>query len=149
MISSRAVKEQVLCACFQSTRLQQSVYDADHGGLRLRSVCCVLLLSADVHPEGSQRFNLVLLLLQVLLSEDVPGAANKLIAIKSEFPKADVFSIMASRPKTLLQSEEKLVDNAKKVCTSVGCSDLSPKKASNVSSLWLCHRHAIFLVVQL
>lgn len=53
--------------------------------------------------------------LRVLLSEDVPGAANKLIALKSEFPKADVFSIMASRPKTLLQPEEKLVGNAQKV----------------------------------
>lgn len=52
---------------------------------------------------------------RVLLSEDVPGAANKLIALKSEFPKADVFSIMASRPKTLLQPEEKLVGNAQKV----------------------------------
>jgi hypothetical protein len=51
----------------------------------------------------------------VLLSEDVNGAANKLIALKSEFPKADVFSIMASRPKTLLQSEETLLANAKKV----------------------------------
>jgi hypothetical protein len=52
---------------------------------------------------------------QVLLSEDVNAAANKLIALKSEFPKADVFSIMASRPKTLLQSEETLLANAKKV----------------------------------
>lgn len=51
----------------------------------------------------------------VKLSEDVNGAANKLIVLKSEFPKADVFSIMASRPKTLLQPEELLLDNAKKV----------------------------------
>lgn len=58
------------------------------------------------------------LLLQVKLSEDVNGAANKLIVLKSEFPKADVFSIMASRPKTLLQPEEVLLDNAKKVRSS-------------------------------
>lgn len=51
----------------------------------------------------------------VSLSDDVNGAATKLIALKSEFPKADVFSLMASRPKTLLQTEQQLVDNAKKV----------------------------------
>lgn len=51
----------------------------------------------------------------MLLSEDVNGAANKLIALKAEFPKADVFAIMASRPKTLLQSEQTLLDNAKQV----------------------------------
>lgn len=53
--------------------------------------------------------------MQVLLSEDVNGAANKLIALKAEFPKADVFAIFASRPKTLLQSEATLLENAKQV----------------------------------
>jgi hypothetical protein len=53
--------------------------------------------------------------IQVLLSEDVNGAANKLIALKAEFPKADVFAIFASRPKTLLQSEATLLENAKQV----------------------------------
>jgi hypothetical protein len=68
----------------------------------------------------------------VLLSEDVPGAANKLIALKSQFPKADVFSIMASRPKTLLQPEAVLVDNAQKV----GGPGLSP--CSCLFSPFLC-----------
>lgn len=57
------------------------------------------------------------------MSEDVNGAANKLIALKSEFPKADVFSIMASRPKTLLQSEATLLENAKKVSNYHWLSD--------------------------
>eukprot|EP00878_Enallax_costatus_P002408 GHUV01002584.1.p1 GENE.GHUV01002584.1~~GHUV01002584.1.p1 ORF type:complete len:273 (+),score=66.45 GHUV01002584.1:493-1311(+) len=51
----------------------------------------------------------------VQLSEDVQGAANKLIILKSEFPTADVFSIMATRPKTLLQSEQQIEENAKQV----------------------------------
>jgi hypothetical protein len=62
----------------------------------------------------------VVLCAKVSLSDDVNGAATKLIALKSEFPKADVFSLMASRPKTLLQTEQQLVDNAKKVTDRPG-----------------------------
>jgi hypothetical protein len=52
---------------------------------------------------------------QVTLSEDVNGAANKLILLKTAFPTADVFSIIASRPKTLLQSEERIAGDAQQV----------------------------------
>lgn len=51
----------------------------------------------------------------VTLSEDVNGAANKLILLKTAFPTADVFSIIASRPKTLLQSEERIAGDAQQV----------------------------------
>lgn len=51
----------------------------------------------------------------VLLSEDVQGAANKLIILKTQFPTADVFSIMAKRPKTLLQTEQRIEENAQQV----------------------------------
>jgi hypothetical protein len=45
----------------------------------------------------------------------VNSAANKLILLKTAFPSADVFSIIASRPKTLLQSEERITANAQQV----------------------------------
>lgn len=66
---------------------------------------------------------------QVTLSEDVNGAASKLISLKAEFPKADIFSIMAARPKTLLQSEATLLENARKVgvgwkCVLLWCSSV-------------------------
>eukprot|EP00879_Flechtneria_rotunda_P018474 GHRR01019378.1.p1 GENE.GHRR01019378.1~~GHRR01019378.1.p1 ORF type:complete len:230 (+),score=55.04 GHRR01019378.1:169-858(+) len=48
----------------------------------------------------------------VALSEDVPAAANKLIVLKTMYPNADVFSIIIRRPKTLLQSEQRISDNA-------------------------------------
>lgn len=62
--------------------------------------------------------------LQVLLSEDVQGAANKLIILKTMFPTADVFSIMATRPKTLLQSEQRIEENAKQVGTDASVLQL-------------------------
>eukprot|EP00879_Flechtneria_rotunda_P022673 GHRR01023945.1.p1 GENE.GHRR01023945.1~~GHRR01023945.1.p1 ORF type:complete len:132 (+),score=40.84 GHRR01023945.1:354-749(+) len=51
----------------------------------------------------------------VALSEDVPAAANKLIVLKTMYPNADVFSIIIRRPKTLLQSEQRISDNAQMV----------------------------------
>ena len=41
--------------------------------------------------------------------------ANKLITLKELYPKADVFTIAASRPRTLMQSEQAIKDNAAKV----------------------------------
>ncbi|KAF8056727.1 hypothetical protein HT031_006225 [Scenedesmus sp. PABB004] len=48
----------------------------------------------------------------VALSEDVTGAANKLILLKSAYPDADVFSIVARRPRTLLESEQRITESA-------------------------------------
>lgn len=53
----------------------------------------------------------------VTLSEDVNSAANKLILLKTAFPSADVFSVIASRPKTLLQSEDRIASDAQQVKT--------------------------------
>lgn len=52
---------------------------------------------------------------QVTLAEDVKGAANKLVILKTIFPSADVFSITAARPKMLLQSEERITEDAQQV----------------------------------
>lgn len=43
------------------------------------------------------------------------SAANKLILLKTAFPSADVFSVIASRPKTLLQSEDRIASDAQQV----------------------------------
>jgi hypothetical protein len=51
----------------------------------------------------------------VLLSEDVTAVANKLITLKELYPKADVFTMAASRPRTLLQSDQAIRENAAKV----------------------------------
>lgn len=71
--------------------------------------------------------------LQVALSEDVSGAANKLIILKTMFPKADVFSIMATRPKTLLQSEERITESARQV-----------SRGPSVCSSWLTCASVLF-----
>lgn len=65
----------------------------------------------------------------VALASDVSGVASKLILLKTLYPKADVFSMVVSRPKTLLQSEEamradaeevgKLLAGAKDVCAII------------------------------
>ncbi|GBG00538.1 hypothetical protein Rsub_13241 [Raphidocelis subcapitata] len=65
----------------------------------------------------------------VQLAIDVNGVAAKLILLKTLYPSADAFSMVTARPKTLLQSEEairedaaavkKLLTGAKDVCAIV------------------------------
>lgn len=46
--------------------------------------------------------------------------ANKLITLKAYYPNADVFAISVSRPKTLMQSEDSIRENAEQVCCQQG-----------------------------
>lgn len=46
--------------------------------------------------------------------------ANKLITLKAYYPNADVFAISVSRPKTLMQSEDSIRENAEQVCGPAG-----------------------------
>jgi hypothetical protein len=57
---------------------------------------------------------------QAALAEDVNGVANKLITLKAYYPNADVFAISVSRPKTLMQSEDSIRENAEQVCRQAG-----------------------------
>jgi len=52
---------------------------------------------------------------QVVLAEDVNAIAQKLIALKTYYPTADMFKIVAQRPRLLLQKESQIVENAERV----------------------------------
>lgn len=50
-----------------------------------------------------------------LLAGNVPAVANKLILLKTLFPDVDIFKVVALRPRTLLQTEASIRENAQKV----------------------------------
>jgi len=120
---AHACRHTVHSACSEQARCAALVSTANNA------------LHTQTHVESCCAAGALHYLLQVKLSEDVNGAANKLIVLKSEFPKADVFSIMASRPKTLLQPEELLLDNAKKVRSSRQCYQQGHHLISSLLSL--------------
>lgn len=56
----------------------------------------------------------------VAMGEDVNAMANKLVLLKTYYPQADIFRIVAQRPKTLMQSDAVIKDNAEKVKKLLG-----------------------------
>ncbi len=47
--------------------------------------------------------------------DDVPGVANKLIVLKTQYPRADVFRIVSKLPKLMLRSTAQIEADAMQV----------------------------------
>lgn len=50
-----------------------------------------------------------------VVTSDVGAVAEKMIVLKESYPKADIFKVLAKRPKTLLRSSKALADDAAQV----------------------------------
>ncbi len=65
------------------------------------------------------------------MSEDVPGVAQKIITLRTIWAGADVFRIVAARPRTLMQPLQSIIANAQQVglvwdsCATLHCAAVS------------------------
>lgn len=65
--------------------------------------------------------------------------ANKIILLKTLYPRADLTQIVQRNPSVLLLSNEELQDNARQVCGGDGCK---------WGGAWLCWLYTIVTVAQ-